>query len=65
MAFSKKLTFFCLIALLLTFATFSIPILDAQQGAAPPKPGPLTATTNADFAAAADEVLLQMSEITG
>jgi hypothetical protein len=64
MALSKKSTFFCLAALL-TFATFSIPILDAQQEAAPAKSGPSTATTNADFAAAADEVLLQMSEITG
>jgi hypothetical protein len=65
MALSKKSAFLCLVAVLLTFSTFSIPVLEAQQAAAPTKSGPSTATTNADFAAAADEVLQQMSEITG
>jgi hypothetical protein len=65
MALSKKSTSVCLAALLLTFAAFSISVLKAQQVAAPAKSGPSTTTTNADFAAAADEVLQQMSEITG
>jgi hypothetical protein len=65
MALSKKTALLCLVAVLLTFSTFSIPVLEAQQAAAPTKSGPSTTTTNADFAAAADEVLQQMSEITG
>src|ERR1700719_19058 len=64
-ALSKKSTSVCLAVLLLTFAVFSISVLKAQQVAAPSKSGPSTTTTNADFAAAADEVLHQMSEITG
>jgi hypothetical protein len=65
MVLSKKTALLCLVAVLLTFSTFSIPVLEAQQAAAPTKSGPSTTTTNADFAAAADEVLQQMSEITG
>ena len=64
-ALSKKSTSVCLAALLLAFAAFSISVLKAQQVAAPSKSGPSTTTTDADFAAAADEVLQQMSEITG
>src|ERR1700719_1094627 len=64
-ALSKKSTSVCLAVLLLTFAVFSISVLKAQQVAAPSKSGPSTTTTDADFAAAADEVLQQMSEITG
>src|SRR3984893_1466870 len=65
MAFYKKSTFLCLVALALTFRTSSLPALEAQQGTAHAKPAPPAPTTNADFAAAADEVLLQMSEIAG
>lgn len=38
---------------------------EAQQATVPAKPPASTATPNSDFAAAADEVLGQMSEITG
>ena len=65
MAFYKKSTFLCLVALALTFRTSSFPVRGAQQGTAHAKPDPPAATTNADFASAADEVLHQMSEITG
>ena len=64
MALFKKSTS-CCVVLLLTFASLSIAaVLEAQQVTAPAKPGP-SAATNADFAVAADEVLQQMSEITG
>jgi hypothetical protein len=65
MAFYKKATFLCLLALALTFRTSCLPVLVAQQGATHAKPDPPAATTSADFASAADEVLHQMSEITG
>src|ERR1700730_3497675 len=65
MAFYKKSTFLCLVALALTFRTSSLPALEAQQGTAHAKPAPPAPTTSADFASAADEVLHQMSEITG
>jgi hypothetical protein len=65
MAFYKKSTFLCLVALALTFRTSSLPALGAQQGTAHAKPDPPAPTTSADFASAADEVLHQMSEITG
>jgi hypothetical protein len=66
MTIFKKLSSCCLVALVLTFAWVpSAAVLEAQQVTAPAKPGPSAATANADFAAAADEVLQQMSEITG
>lgn len=39
--------------------------LQARQATAPAKPAPSSSATNAEFAATADEVLQQMSEITG
>ena len=66
MTIFKKLGSCCLVALVLTFASIPIAaVSEAQQVTAPAKPGPSAATANADFAAAADEVLQQMSEITG
>jgi hypothetical protein len=65
-AIFKKTITYCLVAAVLGFASFSVvAILEAQQVTAPAKPGPSAAAANADFAAAADEVLQQMSEITG
>ena len=66
MTIFKKLGSCCLVALVLTFGSISIAaVLKAQQVTAPAKPSPSAAAANADFAAAADEVLQQMSEITG
>jgi hypothetical protein len=65
MVFYKKSTVLCLVALALTFRMSTLLVLGAQQGTAQAKPDPPTTTTNADFASAADEVLHQMSEITG
>jgi hypothetical protein len=66
MALFKKTITCCLVALVLGFASLPVAaILEAQQVTAPAKPGPSAAAANADFAAAADEVLQQMSEITG
>jgi hypothetical protein len=65
MALPKKSTCSLLVAALLMFSMVSISVLEAQQVAAPSQPGSSTAAANADFAAAADEVLQQMSEITG
>jgi hypothetical protein len=66
MTIFKKLSSCCLVALVLTFAWVPIAaVLEAQQVTAPAKPGPSAAAANADFTAAADEVLQQMSEITG
>jgi hypothetical protein len=65
MALFKKSTSCCHVVLLVTFALVPIAtVLEAQQVTAPAKPGS-SAATNADFAVAADEVLQQMSEITG
>lgn len=65
-AIFKKTITYCLVAAVLGFASFSVvAILEAQQMTAPAMPGPSAAAANADFAAAADEVLQQMSEITG
>lgn len=51
---------------MLTFASIPIAaVLEAQQVTAPAKPRTSEAAANADFTAAADEVLQQMSEITG
>src|SRR5271163_2347109 len=66
MTIFKKVMTCCLLAAVLGFASFPVAaILEAQQVTAPAKPGPSAAAANADFAAAADEVLQQMSEITG
>jgi hypothetical protein len=65
MTIFKKMMTCCLIAAVLGFASPVAAILEAQQVTAPAKPGPSAAAANADFAAAADEVLQQMSEITG
>jgi hypothetical protein len=55
---------------LAAFALAAVSLLAAQQPATAPKQGAAggaaaSGTTNAEFAAAADEVLQQMSEITG
>jgi hypothetical protein len=56
----------CALAMALAFVWYAASAtLSAQQPAAPAKPGAATAATNAEFAATADEVLQQMSEITG
>ena len=56
----------CIRALILAWTWIAgAGIAEAQQSTAPPKPPTSSAATNSDFAAAADEVLQQMSEITG
>jgi hypothetical protein len=61
----KSCRYSVLTALFALILVGSPAVLEAQQSAAPPKPGPPSAATNAEFVAAADEVLQQMSEITG
>jgi hypothetical protein len=64
MVLSTKSALGCLLLLaLVLFAAGSI--LDAQQTTAPAQSAQPKAANNAEFAAAADEVLHQMSEITG
>jgi hypothetical protein len=66
MPLSKKSTLCGLLALLLTGASLLVSVvLEAHQAPAPAKPAPSGTAAEADFAAAADEVLHQMSEITG
>jgi hypothetical protein len=66
MASYRKRTFLALRALLLGFALFLSGVaVHAQQAAVAPPPADSKAATDADFIAAADEVLGQMSEITG
>ena len=61
-----KRTFFGLRALFLSLALFVGGVaVHAQDAVVAPPPGNSKAGTEADFAAAADEVLGQMSEITG
>ena len=56
----------CIRALILAWTWIAgAGIAEAQQSTAPSKPPTSSAATNSDFAAAADEVLQQMSEITG
>lgn len=64
MAISMKSSFSGVLVLLLASLAATM-VLKAQQSTAPAKPGPQNSTANAEFAAAADEVLQQMSEITG
>src|SRR5258707_3280 len=65
MTFYVERTFFRLRALLLGFAPFLGGATHAQEAAvAPPRAGS-KAATDADFIAAADEVLGQISQITG
>jgi hypothetical protein len=64
MVLSTKSALGCLLLLaLVSFAAGSI--LDAQQTTAPAQSAQPKAANNGEFAAAADEVLHQMSEITG
>jgi hypothetical protein len=66
MPLSRKTWWCAILAALLALILVGSPaVLDGQQSAAPAKPGPAKAATNAEFAAAAEEVLQQMSEITG
>lgn len=66
MALFKKTTPPRIFVVLLALASLAATaILDAQQSTAPAKSDPPSSTTNAEFVAAADEVLQQMSEITG
>jgi hypothetical protein len=66
MAFLKKSASGGICVLMLSFVWLAAgAVLGAQQTTAPAKPGSPSAATNAEFAAAADEVLHQMSEITG
>jgi hypothetical protein len=66
MSLSRKTCWCSILAALFALILAGSPaVLDGQQSAAPAKPGPPNAATNAEFAAAADEVLQQMSEITG
>ena len=66
MPLSRKAWWCAILAALLALILAGSPaVLDGQQPAAPAKPGPAKAATNAEFAAAAEEVLQQMSEITG
>jgi hypothetical protein len=60
----RKLITSCALAVILALAVLTAG-LAAQQKAAPATTGPASATSNAEFVAAADEVLHQMSEITG
>jgi hypothetical protein len=64
MAISTKSSFSGVLVLLLASLAATV-VLKAQQSTAPANPGPHNSTANAEFAAAADEVLQQMSEITG
>src|SRR5712691_9916023 len=61
----SKYTHCTLLALSLSFALFACGAAQAQDAAVAPPPGDLKAVTDADFIAAADEVLGQMSQITG
>src|ERR1700730_5792362 len=64
--FEKFRVFRIFVSLLAWILLLGAALLDAQQASAPARPGaPSAAATNAEFAAAADEVLQQMSEITG
>jgi hypothetical protein len=66
MASSNKRIPHCIWAVLLAWTWMAgTGIAEAQQSTAPAKPPASRAATNSDFAAAADEVLEQMSEITG
>jgi hypothetical protein len=66
MTSNMKRTLFLLRALLLSFALFLGAVaIHAQQAAVAPPPADSKPGTNADFIDAADEVLGQMSEITG
>jgi hypothetical protein len=66
MVLARKWTCFCVFAVaLVATSAAATAILAAQQTTAPAKPAAPNAATNAEFAAAADEVLQQMSEITG
>jgi hypothetical protein len=66
MALARKWTCFCFFAVVLAVTSVAATaIMAAQQTVAPAKPVAPSAATNAEFAAAADEVLQQMSEITG
>ncbi len=65
--FARRMIF---VAALTVLALAADSLLEAQQAAGPEKQGSgagaaVAGTTNAEFAAAADEVLHQMSEITG
>jgi hypothetical protein len=64
--FARRMGFALALAIL---ALAAVTLLRAQQAAPVPAPkekqGAVAGTTNAEFAAAADEVLHQMSEITG
>ncbi len=61
----SKYTHCTLLALSLSFALFACGAAQAQDAAVAPPPGDPKAVTDADFIAAADEVLGQMSQITG
>ncbi len=66
MPLSRKSCWCSILAALFALILAASPaVLDGQQSAASAKPGPAKAASNAEFAAAADEVLQQMSEITG
>src|SRR5260370_25622421 len=54
-----------LLALFLNFALFACGAAHAQEAAVAPPAADSKAVTDADFIAAADEVLGQMSQITG
>jgi len=61
----SKYAYCTLLALSLCFALFACGVARAQDAAVAPPPGDPKAVTDADFIAAADEVLGQMSQITG
>jgi hypothetical protein len=62
----KKSAFCCVRTVLLACACIAAPLCaGAQQAPAPAKPPASNSSVAGDFAAAADEVLNQMSEITG
>src|SRR2546422_7583289 len=65
MIFHWKCVYFGLPALFLSFALFLGGAAHAQEAAVAPPPTDSKAATDADFIAAADEVLGQMSQITG
>jgi hypothetical protein len=54
-----------LLALSLSFVLFACGAAYAQEAAVAPPPADSKAVTDADFIAAADEVLGQMSQFTG
>src|SRR2546422_5743751 len=65
MIFHWKCVYFGLPALFLSFALFLGGAAHAQEAAVAPPPTDSKAATDADFIAAADEVLGQMNQITG